>query len=237
MSVALFRLRLVLFCCVLKIFQKKSNHNLVLSLYLASLYITSVSFQLVDLYLARLSLFFSRSLPHSSIVASQLAWPVFLSRLPLVHLTFLSISPTVGSRPSGPPSTCLSRTLRRQRSPCANFILRTLMRFAHTARLYSSRAPCFAPESRTLMCLNSAPPAWQSCLHTPGRLARTTHLARATCLARLCTSVCCARAASYLAGRDARPPACMSAGRLTPLRCRARSRTHPCVVPVLIGRP
>jgi hypothetical protein len=148
-----------------------------------------------------------------------------------VHLTFLSISPIVGSRPSGPPSTCLARTLRRQRSPCANFTLRTLVRFAHTARLYSSCASCFAPESRTLVRLNSAPPAWQSCLHTPGRLARATHLAR------LCTSVCCARAARYLTGRDTRPPACMSAGHLTPLGCRARARTHPRAVSVLIGRP
>jgi hypothetical protein len=203
---------------------KRSNHNLVLSLYLASLYITSVSFQLVDLYLAHLYLFFFfRSLPQSNIVASQLAWPVFQSRLPLVHLTFLCISPTIWSRPSGPPSTCLARTLRRQRSPCANFILRTLVRCAHTAQLYSSRASCFAPESRTLVRLNSAPPAWQSCLHTPGRLARAAHLARVTRLARLCTSVCCARAASYLACRDARHPACMSAGRLTPLGCRARA--------------
>jgi hypothetical protein len=141
---------LVAFGFVLLCFQnlsKRSNHNLILSLYLASLYITPVSFQLVDLYLAHLSLFFCRSLPHSSIVASQLAWLVFLSRLPLVHLTLLSISPTVGSRPSGHPSTCLARTLRRQRSPCSNFTLRTLMHFTHTTRLYNSCASCFAPES------------------------------------------------------------------------------------------
>jgi hypothetical protein len=133
-----------------------------------------------------------------------------------------------------PSCTC---TLRRQCSPCTNFTLCTLVRFAHTARLYSSCASCFTPESRTLVRLNSAPPAWQSCLHTPGRLARAAHLTRATRLARLCTSVCCARAASYLTGRDARPPACMSVGRLTPLGYRARARTHPCVVSVLIGRP
>jgi hypothetical protein len=196
----------------------------VLSLYLVSLYITPLLIPASrSLSSPSLSFLFFRSLPQSNIVASQLAWPVFLSRLPLVHLTFFCISPTIGSRPSGPPSTCLARTLRRQRSPCTNFILRTLVRCAHTAQLYSSRASCFAPESRTLARLNSAPPAWQSCLHTPGRLARAAHLARVTRLARLCTSVCCARAASYLACRDARHPACMSAGRLTPLGCRARA--------------
>jgi hypothetical protein len=137
---------------------KRSNHNLVLSIYLASLYITSVSFQLVDLYLARLSLFFSRSLPHSSIVASQLAWPIFLSRLPLVHLTFLSISRTVGSRPSGPPSTCLARTLHRQGSPCANFTLRTLVHFAHTmcpSTTHRAHAP-LSPGSPAFACPSSA---------------------------------------------------------------------------------
>jgi hypothetical protein len=57
---------------------KRSNHNLVLSIYLASLYITSVSFQLVDLYLARLSLFFfpvASSFQHCSISACLAHFP------------------------------------------------------------------------------------------------------------------------------------------------------------------